>query len=169
MDIHENTYASKGVAGTALGIGIGSLALGAMNSGILGPGGLGGWAFGRNGAVIYDDPNTNRYEMGLHGRIADLETEVKLRDANIYTDQKLLELYKYFDGELKGVNAQLSHQGVINAQLTANLSCLQNTVNTLAGLTKTVISIDSICPDVMRRFNTWVAPTAVAPDTNTTT
>lgn len=169
MDIHENNYASKGVAGAALGTGIAGLALGAMNSGILGPGGIGGWAFGRNGAVCYDDPNTNRYEMGLHGRIADLETEVKLRDANIYTDQKLLELYKYFDGELKGVNAQLCQQGVINAQLTANLGCLQNTVNTLAGLTKTVIPIDSLCPEVMRRFNTWVAPTAVAPDANTTT
>lgn len=167
MDIHEHSFASKGVAGAALGTGIAGLGLGVLNSGILGPGGLGGWSLGRNGVGYCDDPYTNRYEMGLHGRISELETEVKLRDANIYTDQKLLDLFKYFDGELKGINGQLCQQGVINAQITANLGCLQNTVNTLSGLTKTVIPIDSLCPEVMRRFNTWVAPTAVAPDANT--
>lgn len=167
MEVHEN-FASKGVAGAALGTGIGGLALGVLNSGILGPGGL-NWGRGFGYGACAEDPYTSRYEMGLHGKIAELETEVKLRDANIYTDQKLLELFKYFDGELKGINGQLSQQGVINAQITANLGCLQNAVNTLSGLTKTVIPIDSLCPEVMRRFNTWVAPTATAPDTGATT
>ena len=160
MELHENNYASKGVAGAGLGTGIAGLALGALNSGILG--GWGGW---NRGVGCYEDPvTTSRYEMGLHGRIADLETQVQLRDANIYTDQKLLELYKYFDGEIKGINAQLCQQGVVNAQVAANIGCMQNAINTLNGLTKTVIPIDNICPEVMRRYNSYVAPTTPAPD-----
>ena len=61
-------------------------------------------------------------------------------------DSKVLDLYKYIDGKLAGIEAQFSAQGVINAQLTANLACMQNTINTLSGLTKTVIPIASICP-----------------------
>lgn len=102
--------------------------------------------------------------MGLHDRIADLETQVQLRDANTYTDQKLLDLYKYFDGEIKGINAQLYQQGVVNAQVAANIGCMQNAINVLNGLTKTVIPIDNICPEVMRRYNSYVAPTTPAPD-----
>lgn len=158
MELHENKYASKGVAGAGLGTGIAGLALGALNSGF-----FGGWG-ARNGVCCEDPVTTSRYEMGLQGRIAELETEVKLRDANIYTDQKLLELYKYFDGEIKGINAQLCQQGVVNAQVAANIGCMQNTLNILSGLTKTVIPIENICPEAMRRYNTWVAPTTPAPD-----
>ena len=50
----------------------------------------------------------------------------------------------------------------MNAQVTANLSCMQQTINTLSGLTKTVIPIGSICPEVMQRYNSWVAPTTPA-------
>ena len=35
----------------------------------------------------------NRYEASQAARIAQLETEVKLRDANTYTDQKLLQVH----------------------------------------------------------------------------
>lgn len=161
MELHENKYASKGVAGAGLGTGIAGLALGALNSGV-----FNGWNGWNRGTVCYEDPvTTSRYEMGLNGRIAELETEVKLRDANIYTDQKLLDLYKYFDGEIKGINAQLCQQGVVNAQITANIACMQNAINTLNGLTKTVIPIENICPEAMRRYNTWTAPTTPAPDT----
>lgn len=164
MELHENNYASKGVAGAGLGTGIAGLALGVLNSGFLGNvGGLGGW---NRGVGCYEDPvTTSRYEMGLQGRIADLETQVQLRDANIYTDQKLLDLYKYFDGEIKGINAQLCQQGVVNAQVAANIGCMQNAINVLNGLTKTVIPIENICPEAMRRYNTWTAPTTPAPDT----
>ena len=164
MEIHEKEWASKGVAGAGLGTGIAGLALGVLN----GAGGLLGNGWGMRNTGICEDPvYTSRYEMGLQGKIAELETEVKLRDANIYTDQKLLDLYKYFDGELKGINAQLCHQGVVNAQVAANLGCMQNAINVLNGLTKTVIPIESICPEAMRRYNTWVAPTTAAPDTTT--
>ncbi len=164
MELHENKYASKGVAGAGLGTGIAGLALGVLNGGAGLLNGWNGWG-ARNVGVCCEDPvTTSRYEMSLQSRIAELETQVQLRDANIYTDQKLLDLYKYFDGEIKGINAQLCQQGVVNAQVAANIGYMQNTLNVLSGLTKTVIPIENICPEAMRRYNTWVAPTTPAPD-----
>lgn len=155
MELHEKEYASKGVAGAGLGTGIAGLALGALNSGFLGNLGI-----GRNGYGCSEEIPVNRYEAGQSARIAALETEVKLRDSNIYTDQKILDLYKYFDGEVKGINAQLCQQAVVNAQVTANISCMQNAINVLNGLTKTVIPIGNVCPAPMPQYNSWTAPTA---------
>lgn len=145
----EKDFASKGVAGAGLGLGIAGTALGLLQNG-----NLGGILGGANSQYF------SRNEAAQAARIAELETEVKLRDSNIYTDGKILELYRYVDGKFSGVEAQLCQQAVVNAQVTANLSCLQNTVNTLSGLTKTIIPIDNICPPPMERYNSWVAPTA---------
>ena len=69
------------------------------------------------------------------------------------------------NSKFDAINAQLCSQAVINAQVTANLSCLQNTVATLSGMTKTVIPIANVCPEPMQRYNSWTAPTATAPTT----
>ena len=102
----------------------------------------------------------NRYEASQSARIAELETEVKLRDANTFTMSEMGKLRDYVDRRFEGVNAQLCQQAVVNAQVTANLACLTNTVNTLSGLTKTVIPITSVCPEPMPQYNSWTAPTA---------
>lgn len=148
-------YASKGVANAGLTTGIIGTALGAMGTGIL-PGLFGGNTHCCNS----ENMPVNRYEAAQNARIAELETEVKLRDSNIYTDGKILELYRYVDGKFNAVEAQICQQNVVNTQVAANLSCLQNTVNVLSGLTKTIIPIDNICPPPMERYNSWVAPTA---------
>lgn len=110
-------YASRGVANAGLTTGIIGSALGALNSGVLGGGGiLGGW---NNGMVCSENQLVNRYEAGQSARIAELETEVKLRDSNIYTDSKILDVYKYFDGELKDIRGTLCSQAVMN-QKTAD-------------------------------------------------
>ena len=139
----ENKYASKGVAGAGLGLGIAGAALGVLNGGL-------GNIFGSNRSCgCSEDHYINRYEASQSARIAELETEVKLRDANTYTDTKLLEVYRYVDGRLNGVEAQICQQNVVNAQVAANLSCLQNTVATLSGLTKpwypSTISVPHLC------------------------
>lgn len=121
-----------------------------------------------NGGVINNNGNcegdhvVNRYEAGQSAEIAALKADLKLRDANTYTEQKMVEVYKYVDGRLRDVEGQLSTQAVVNAQVTANLSCMQNTLNTLAGMTKTVIPINNVCPEPMQRYNSWTAPTAAA-------
>lgn len=148
----EKDYASKGVAGAGLGLGIAGTALGLLQNGNLG-GILGGGGCNSNHYV-------NRYEADQAARIAELETEVKLRDANTYTLGELNKMRNYVDAKFDAVNAQLCSQAVVNAQVAANLSCLQNTVATLSGLTKTVIPIDNVCPAPMPQYNSWTAPTA---------
>jgi hypothetical protein len=147
-------YASKGVAGAGLGTGIAGLALGVLNGGL---GNLLGT--GVNGCCN-EDHLINRYEASQSARIAELETEVKLRDANVYTMTEMGKLRDYVDGKFNAVNTQLCNQSVLNAQLTANISCMQSNIATLMGLTKTVIPITSVCPEPMPQYNSWTAPTA---------
>ena len=134
---------TRGIATGGLTTGIIGTALGAMNSGIL-PGLFGGGCY-TNGNNC-NSQMVNRYEAAQSARIAELETEVKLRD--------------YVDHRFEGVNAPLCQQAVVNAQVAANLSCLPNTVNTLSGLPKTVIPLTSVCPEPMPMYNSWTAPTA---------
>lgn len=145
----EKDYASKGVAGAGLGLGIAGTALGLLQNG-----NFGGILGGGNQHYV------NRYEADQAARIAELETEVKLRDANTYTLGELNKMRNYVDSKFDAINAQLCSQAVVNAQVTANLSCLQNTVATLSGLTKTVIPIGNVCPAPMPQYNSWTAPTA---------
>lgn len=156
----DREYASKGVAGAGLGLGIAGTALGLLGGGL--PGILGGWNGCNNGwaNVCTENMPVNRYEATQSARIAELETEVKLRDANVYTMTEMGKLRDYVDRRIEGVNAAINTQAVINAQVAANLSCLTNTVNTLSGLTKTVIPITSVCPEPMAMYNSWTAPTA---------
>ena len=143
-------FASKGVAGTGLGLGIAGTALGVLAGGLnnLGMGGL----FGGNACA--EDKLVNRYELAQAQEIESLKSQIALRDANTYSDQKLLEVYKYFDGELKAIREhqcdKWAAQGVINAKfesavdvLGSQLSSVTATVN---GITRTVIPNANVCP-----------------------
>ena len=134
-------FASKGVAGSGLGLGIAGTALGVLNGGL---GNLlgGGW----NNYGCSENTPVSRYELGQESRISKLESEIALRDANIYNDQKLLELYKYIDGKLEGVNATLATQAVFNATQASTINCIQGQVAQLFGLTKLVVPNTSVCP-----------------------
>lgn len=122
-------FASKGVGTAGLTTGIIGTALGALNSGILGGNGLfGGWgnnnevAAAALGAVAgnmsrgccSEDHTVNRYELGLQQEIAAKDAQIALRDANTYGDQKMLEMYKYIDGQLKDIRNTLCAQAVHN-------------------------------------------------------
>ena len=153
----EKDFASKGVAGTALGLGAGALGVQLLN------GGLGGLFGARTGEMCcHEDHHVNRYEASQSARIAELETEVKLRDANTFTMGEMGKLRDYVDKKFDAVNTQLCQQAVINSQTISNLSCLTNQVAMLQSLTKTVIPITSVCPEPMPQYNSWTAPTAAA-------
>ncbi len=151
---HENMYASKGVAGTALGLGAG--ALGAQ---LLG-GGLGN-LFGAKNACPEDHP-VSRYEANMAKENSELRTKIQLLESNIYTDQKIADAYERLGARIGAVEASVNQQAVINAHTISNLGCTQTAIAALQGLTKTIIPIGNICPPPMEKFNSWTAPTAAA-------
>lgn len=111
----DRSFASKGVAGAGLGLGIAGTALGLLNGNGLG-GLLGGWGCGNgwNAGACSENMPVTRYELGQESKIADLQAQIALRDANTYNDQKTLELYKYIDGQLRDVRDTLCAQAVHN-------------------------------------------------------
>jgi hypothetical protein len=148
-DEHMN-YATNGKANAALTTGI----IGTSGFGLSllnGMGGLGGLFGGKS--ACSEDHTVNRYEAAQAARIAELETEVKFRDANTYTDQKILEVYKYFDGETKQIRSDICEmraaQGVVNANLMTGLDVLKSQVAgtqaVLNGITRTAVPESVIC------------------------
>ena len=155
MDIERTNFASKGVAGAGLGLGIAGTALGVMNGGLgnlLGGfgNGWGGWnnGYGYGAPVIVSEGDrcVNRYEAEQSARIAQLETEVKLRDANIYTDQKMNDFRNYVERRFDHVEHELGDQKAFNAGIMGRVGCIGDQVNELLGLTKRVVPNGSICP-----------------------
>jgi hypothetical protein len=134
-------YASRGVANAGLTTGIIGSALGAMNSGIL-PNLFGGG----NNHYCSENVPVNRYEAGQSARIAELETEVKLRDANFYTLSEMGKLRDYVDGRLSGIEHEICDQKVYNATLNSTVTCIGGQVAALMNLTKLVIPNGSVCP-----------------------
>ena len=157
-------YASKGVAGSGLGLGIAGTALGLLNNG-----GLGG-LFGGNCQNV----------------IAEKDSKIAKLEAEKYSDSSNIELYKQIKSELKETianeratykefnslqeklfkselekHSMLTAQGIQGLQAQINctnnhLNCLQTVVN---GITKIVVPKSAICPEVMSRYNSWTAPT----------
>jgi hypothetical protein len=130
-------YASKGLAGTALGFGIGGAAMSLAN------GGLGNLLGGLNQnkrseaadvaaavtpamtvaamlAARKQEPTCSenmpvtRYDLDREQKLAAKDSEIALLKANTYNDGKMLEVYGYIDRQLKDVRKSLCDQAVHN-------------------------------------------------------
>ena len=103
---------SSGVAKAGLTTGVIGTSLGALN--LLGNGGMGvlGGLLGGNPAMGAMGCTRELMEKDL--KISELSTDVKFRDSVIYANQKSIDLYKYIDGQINGINAQLAQQAVQN-------------------------------------------------------
>ena len=138
-------FASKGVAGAALGTGIAGTALGILNGGL---GNILGGNMWNNGCS--DNCYVNRYELDLENKIVSKDSEIALLKSNIYTDQKLADLYTNLQVQLNTIkenqNAVNMQQAVYNGTNTATISCIQNEIAQLQGLTKLVVPNTSVCP-----------------------
>lgn len=146
MEVEHNN--NRGLAGTALGLGAGALGvtLTPLLGNLLSGGGV-GW----NGShapvgVCSESQLVNRYEAGQAARIAELETEVKLRDANFYTVSEMGKLRDYVDGKFARVEHELCDQKVVNAQLIGNTTCMAGQIQQLYGLTRLIVPNSAICP-----------------------
>lgn len=165
-----NAKANAGLATGIVGTSLGAIATGVLNgngNGLLG-GIFGGNpaqnpAYWNNGSTdvlaamalmsAYNRPcgcesdhHVTRYDAGKDARIAELETEVKLRDANIYTDQKISDVYARLDAKIGCLENQLADQRVYNATNTAAIGCIQSQIAQLMSLTKLVVPNGSVCP-----------------------
>ena len=141
----DKDFASKGVAGAGLGLGIAGTALGLLNGGGL-PGLFGGWGNYNGAGMCHENMPINRYEAAQSARIAELETEVKLRDANTYTLGEMNKMRDYVDRKFDKIDCAINQQAVYNATNTAALNCMSGQIAQLMGLTKLVVPNGSICP-----------------------
>lgn len=154
---YENRYASNGKGNLGVTLGAIGTGLGILSGGLNGTGILNGGNW-NNGCS--ENHFVNRYELGLQQELASKDAKIGLLESNIYTDSKIADVYERLNNKINCIESQVSQQAVVNAQITANISCMQGAITALQGLTKTVIPIDNVCPAPMPQFNSWTAPTA---------
>jgi hypothetical protein len=96
-------------------------------------GGWGGGIFGNRsgncGCPSSADMPVSRYEMAMQQEIAAKDSKISLLEANTYNDQKTLELYRYIDGKLSEINANLAGQAVRNQGFTDAFRELQKDID----------------------------------------
>lgn len=119
---------------------------------------LGGWNQNRCGCPgSSDDQPISRYEANMLISLGNKDSEIALLKADKYTDQKIVEATAYLMGELKSLAGEVrankdmqceinKEQAVYNGVNTATLSCIQNQVQQLFGITKLVVPNTSVCP-----------------------
>lgn len=135
-------FASNGKGNLGVTLGAIGTGLSILNGGL---GGLG--LFGNPAAAMCgENAPINRYEAAQQARIAELETEVKLRDANTFTMGEMNNLRNYVDARFGRIENELCDQRVYNATNTAAISCIRSQIDQLMGLTKVVVPNSSICP-----------------------
>ena len=106
---------SLGIA-SFLGLNANNLLGNGCGGGILG----GGW--NRNGSCNCGDVPVTRYEMAMEQALAAKDSKIALLEANTYQDQKSLELYRYIDGKLADIQANLAAQAVTNTSFNSALA-----------------------------------------------
>lgn len=138
----ENKYASKGVAGAGLGLGIAGTALGVLN----GNGNILRNIFGGGNCNCGDNATVSRYELGLQQELAAKDSRIGLLESNIYTDAKIADVYERLNVKINGLESQICQQNVYNATNTATINCISGQIAQLMSLTKMVVPNTSICP-----------------------
>lgn len=132
-------FASKGVAGSGLGLGIAGTALGLLNGGL-------GNVLGTCYNNCADNQFINRYELEMENKMVAKDSEIALLKSNIYTDQKIADVYERLNNKIAGVEAAVNTQAVVNATMTGTISCMQGQIAQLQALTKLVVPNSSVCP-----------------------
>ena len=115
MEMTEK-YASKGIAGTALGLGIGGTALALLSGNGLG---------GLFGGSCNEDHLVTRYEAAQSAEIAKKDSEIALLNAEINTNNKIADVFERVSGRIRTlentVNQNVCNQAVTNQQITDNI------------------------------------------------
>lgn len=163
----EVNYSTNGKGNLGVTLGAIGTGLGLLGNGL---GGIFSNGYTANGQAV---PQwVSKEEFTQQQTISSLESENALLKAEKNTNQKMIEVYEILDTKSRNLEKDLAEfkatQGVINAQVGANIAVAQNNISNLqselGNLTKTIIPIDNVCPQPMKLYNSWTAPT-----TSTTT
>ncbi|MBQ2450864.1 MAG: hypothetical protein II273_04765 [Lachnospiraceae bacterium] len=103
-----------------------------------------------NCAPCSENMLVNRYEMSMQQTIAAKDARIGLLESNIYTDQKIADVYERLNTKINAVkdaqDAINTQQAVYNGVNTATLNCMQGQIAQLYTLTKLVVPASNICP-----------------------
>ena len=173
----DKEYASKGVAGTGLGLGIAGTALSLLNNN----GGLGGIFGGGSqisqlqaeNAMLKSENYSDKVAKEVYAQsraddksiledyIKPMATKIAANEVAMARQEEQIHCLK----ETQKLREEILCQKIDAVACAANtgLVALQGTVNCLAqtvnGVTKTIIPATAICPAPMPAQNAWVAPT----------
>ena len=99
-----------------------------------------------------DNMLVNRYEMTMQQTIAAKDARIGLLESNIYTDQKLADVYERLNTRINAIkdaqDAINTQQAVYNGVNTATLNCMQGQIAQLYTLTKLAVPQSVICPPI---------------------
>lgn len=135
--------------------GKGTTALGIIGTvlGSIGTAGSGLNLLGANPAAVYENANVCVHDMQMTQELAKKDAEISRLQGEQYTNNAVIDLYKYIDGELKGMreqsNGKWTEQAVVNANLSNGLTALSgqaaSTAQLVAQITKTAVPSSAIC------------------------
>lgn len=154
MEYSSNAKGNLGVTLGAIGTGL-SVLNGGL--GLLNTAPMMGTAQPGCGFVTKDELNYVQQLSAKDSEIALLKSEqnTEVKIADVY--ERLITRINADQRAQSDVNAA---QMVFNANSNSAIAVLQNQVNVLNGLTKTIVPITNVCPEPMPAKNSWTAPTA---------
>lgn len=173
-------YASKGVAGTGLGLGIAGTALSLLNNNggnVLG--GLLGGGSNRMSELLAEnsmlksenysdkvakevyaqtvaDNNALKEEVfnfikPISDQVVQNQVDSAVLKAQIEKDKEIAKL------QMENCCCQIN--GKIDMVASTSACGIAQLSNVVSGITKTIVPISSVCPQPMAQYNSWTAPT----------
>ena len=175
-------FASKGVAGAGLGLGVAGTALGVLNGGL---GNLLGGLMGNRCAgnpyggcgncgsysvVCNEAIGATRYDLGVLQQLSEKDAQIAKLSLSQEIDTKILALYQFIDAQNKATGQEIAKlaagQAVVNQQINDNLVFMQNDLNNKINLE----AERRCCGDnsIVTYLNTNFQPKAIASFTPST-
>ena len=104
-------------------------------------------------ALAYENTGACMHDVQTMQEMAEKDSQIARLESEKYTNNAVIDLYKYVDGELKNLRADSNNkwtdQAVINANLSNGLTAVngqvQSIAQTVANITRTAVPSSAIC------------------------
>lgn len=155
-----NTKANAGLTTGIIGTSLAGLltlgGLGAVHSGYLNNNGSNGSSY------------VTKDELKMAQELAAKDSQIALLTSEQNTEIKIADVYERImtrvNSDARSQAEWNASQSVINAQMSAAIATNTNSItalqNTCSQITKTIVPITAVCPEPMKAYNSWTAPTA---------